>query len=435
MTDDEKTALLGLIDDLGDMLADLERSTDTGMRLRNALNNLVGSPVPENEGSLFNLRLVQATDSTLEVAWNKFPSGARFVYGRGGIDATGYGAWESASVVDVTGATFRSLKPDTAYPITVESGINSAVTVFRTLKAPVQDTPTTPPPATSGTWNSGAYATGHDVTELRGLQEGRGKPLGHVAVFPTRNGGLNGLASTWWMPPKDLGTMISVAVPLTLKDGTLGQDLSGPVNAMAQALKTDGRPTIIRLGWEMNLSGWSHKLTEANFAQWVSRYRQYSALFRTVMGNQALIGLNPNIGASQTGMKADWFNRLYSACLPYVDWIGPDTYDCWPAMTNQANIVEQWNREYGWKWWSAYAIKASKPLVIPEWGVASGTQWQGNQGLDNPRFIQEMRQFLDYHISQGGTVLAEAYFHDSESYLRSDFISNPKSGAAYNELF
>jgi hypothetical protein len=204
---------------------------------------------------------------------------------------------------------------------------------------------------------------------------------------------------------------------------------------MAQALKADGRPAMIRLGWEMNLDSWSHKLTEANFTQWTSRYRQYSALFRSIMGNQALIGLNPNIGGSQTGMRADWFSRLFSACLPYVDWVGPDTYDCWPAMTSEAAVTEQWSREYGWKWWSAFAIKSAKPLVIPEWGVASGEQWEGQQGKDNPRFITEMQKFLYYHISQGGTVLAEAYFHVSEKYLRSDFISNPKSGAKYNELF
>lgn len=436
MTDDEKTALLGLIDDLADIMASMERTTGDTVRLKNALANLAGSVAePPAQAPLLNLRLVSATDSTIEVAWDDIYPGATYAFSRTGVDATGYGDWESLPQADITGATFRSLKPDTTYPITVKSGLSSATGVFRTLPAPVADTPTTPPPATSTARNSGAYATGHSITELRKLQGDRGTPLGHVAVFPTRNQGLEAMGNAWWMPPKDLGTMISIAVPLCTEGGSLNQDISGPVSKIAAALKADGRPSIIRLGWEMNLNGWDHRLTEANFAQWVARYRQYSALFRTMMGGQSLIGLNPNVGGSQTGMRNDWFSRLYSACLPYVDWIGPDTYDCWPAMTSEVGVTEQWDREYGWKWWSAFAIKSAKPLVIPEWGVASGTQWAGNQGKDNPRFITEMRKFLDYHAYQGGTVLAEAYFHDSESYLKSDFTSNPKSGAEYNRLF
>jgi hypothetical protein len=202
---------------------------------------------------------------------------------------------------------------------------------------------------------------------------------------------------------------------------------------MAQALKADGRTAVIRLGWEMNLDGWAWKCTEANLAQWRRRWSQYYDLFKGILGDKALIGLNPNVGPSQTGMKGDWVELMWVSGK--VDWCGPDTYDCWEPFTSQANIDTQWNREFGWKWWSAKAIAKKIPLAIPEWGVSSGYQWAGHRGNDNPRFITEMSKFLKYHQDQGGTVLLDGYFHDSESYLLSDFKTNPKAGAEYNRLF
>ncbi|MBT0770728.1 hypothetical protein KIH74_17420 [Kineosporia sp. J2-2] len=279
------------------------------------------------------------------------------------------------------------------------------------------------------TWSSGVHTTGHSLDEARAFAARRGRPLGHFAVFPSRDAGPAGLADTWWLPPRDLGEMISVAVPMTYDGGSLADDLSEPLRRMAGALAADGRVCVIRLGWEFNLANWPWHVTEANLPQWRARFAQYASLFRAELGERALVGLNANIGGSQTGMRPDWAERVW---MPeHMHWAGPDAYDCYEPYTTDAAVAAHWNGQHGLRWWSDFALAQRVPLALPEWGVASGTQWAGHRGGDNPRYVAEMHAFLRYHVERGGTVLLDTYFHEREPYLRSDFDANPRAGAEY----
>jgi hypothetical protein len=283
------------------------------------------------------------------------------------------------------------------------------------------------------TWSSGVHTTGHSIEEAREFGERRGRPVGHFSAFPTRDAGPAGLADMWWMPPKDLGEMISVGVPMTYDGGSLTDDLSGPLRQMAQALNEDGRVCAIRLGWEFNLDNWPWFVSEDNLPQWRARFTEYSAVFHEELGERALVGLNANIGGSQTGMRPDWAERVWVPGA--MDWVGVDAYDCYEAYNTEGWITKHWEADFQLKWWSDYALSHGVPLALPEWGVASGTQWAGHEGGDNPRYITEMHKFLRYHTDRGGKVLLDTYFHDRDAYLRSDFVSNPKAGAEYVRLW
>ncbi|GAB6902065.1 glycoside hydrolase family 26 protein [Kineosporia succinea] len=279
------------------------------------------------------------------------------------------------------------------------------------------------------TWNSGVLTTGHSIEEAEEFARLRGRPLGHVAAFPSRDAGPDALASMWWLPPADLGDLISVGVPMAYDGGSLDDDLAGPLQSMAEALAADGRACALRLGWEFNLAGWPWFLSEATLPRWRERFVQYASIFREALGEKALIGLNANIGGSQTGMRADWAERVFVPEL--TDWVGVDAYDIYEPYTTDAQIAAHWNGRHGLRWWSDFALEHHVALALPEWGVASGTQWAGHQGGDNPRYIAEIHKWLRFHVDRGGDVLFETYFHHREPELLSDFGSNPRAGAEY----
>lgn len=284
--------------------------------------------------------------------------------------------------------------------------------------------------------NSGVYMPGNSATLASRFATYRGRALGNMSVFPTRDQGTAGLADTSFIPPAATADSLAVAMPMTLTD--LTDDLTAPATTLANAFKTDGRPVYLRLGWEMNLPEWPWAVTDnpattSNLTQWRARWSQLYDLFKTILGDQVQIGLNPNIGPAQTDLTGDWLDKIW--VTGKVDWVGVDAYDCYPPYTSAANIAEQLDRDYGLRWWSLQARARGVPLALPEWAVASGTQWAGNEGLDNPTYIQTIHDFIAEHIAAGGTFLFESYFHETASYLLSDFTSNPNAGAKYKALF
>lgn len=413
MSDDEIELLRTIqatIDELTSKLSSLAAQFD---QLTEALDGF------EVEVSISALSATSVT-----ITWEPVAGASSYEVSRDGTDSTGYPAWETDVPAEVNAFTFNNLIPNRQYVFTVVP-VNSE---FDALSSGAVIGTTEMLTTLPSAWNSGAYGTSHSVKEAQAIAKG------HVAVFPTRDKGTAGLENTWWMPAKDVGTAISVAVPLSLAGEPVGKrDLTASMTKIAKALKQDGRRAYIRLGWEMNLDLWAHKVTEANLSTWRADYSRYYDAFKTVMGEQAMIGLNPNIGRSQTGMSGDWVSRIWVDGK--VDWCGPDAYDCYPAFTTNANVDQQLNSTYGLRWWSARAIAKGVPMALPEWGVASGAQWAGNQGGDNPRYITEMRNFIAWHLSQGGVMLFDTYFSDSSAYLKSDFTSNPKAGAEYHRLW
>ncbi|GAB6901793.1 glycoside hydrolase family 26 protein [Kineosporia succinea] len=173
---------------------------------------------------------------------------------------------------------------------------------------------------------------------------------------------------------------------------TLAQNL---VNA-------DQGDSIIRLGWEFNLSAsrW-HPDTKANF---IGYWRHIVEAMRSVPGTEKLeFDWNPNIGGEV------YDSTKYYPGNQYVDYVGIDTYDIswvegsypYPKSCNaackQSSRETAWNNTlngtFGLNFWADFARSKGKPLTLPEWGL-----WErpdGHGGGDNKYYIQQMFDFIN----------------------------------------
>jgi hypothetical protein len=127
----------------------------------------------------------------------------------------------------------------------------------------------------------------------------------------------------------------------------------------------------------------------------------------------------------------------------YVDIIGVDFYDFWPALTSDA----LWHQHYmdqaagggphGIGAWLAYAQSRGKLLSIPEWGVVNSTKANCGCGGDNPVYVSHMHEFFAANASD---LAYESYFNlpvpgsDTTSVVYPP-TTNPSAAARYQALF
>jgi hypothetical protein len=115
-----------------------------------------------------------------------------------------------------------------------------------------------------------------------------------------------------------------------------------------------------------------------------------------------------------------------------VDAAGPDQYDCWPGMTSTANTKKLFEQPGGLDFWQDWTIDHDVALIVPEWGVSSGSRWAGVSGRDNPHYIRMMWNYFQ----NSPNLLMESYFNESAPYLKSDLLGqNPDAGELYRELW
>jgi hypothetical protein len=151
-------------------------------------------------------------------------------------------------------------------------------------------------------------------------------------------------------------------------------------NAFA-AIQTANPNAVIRLGWEMNLTGgevgtsgaWSWRVgnsggsTNAN-TQYVTAFQHVAAI------------------AHSYGFKVDWCPNIGAVSGPaehfypgdsYVDYIGLDFYDLYVAASPAAAWSYYLTEPYGLYWHAAFAALHGKPLVYDEWGIGAEGDAQG----------------------------------------------------------
>lgn len=343
--------------------------------------------------------------------------------------------------------TFTNLPADTKFLVTVVTALtlpsgadidqeDYVLTVsvgVVTAKAVVVTPPVDPPtPTPLVTWKSGAF-TSHDPARLHSFATMRNRPLDFAVVFPTRDKGIDGISARWYIDAAGDAPRICVGVPFATEGGSIAQDLTKPFTQMIKDLKADGRPVILRFAWEMNLPQWAHKVTDGNLAQWRSRWNQYYDQWKNGLQDQATVWFNPNFGANQSGLTGSieraWVDGK-------VDAAGPDAYDCWPAYLGDSDVAYHWSCVQGWQFWIDLCKRKNVPLVVPEWGVSSGSQWAGHCGNDNPRYITEMYNVFKKAKEQGVAIAGESYFDEPASYVASSLIDqNPNSRARYRSIW
>ncbi len=180
--------------------------------------------------------------------------------------------------------------------------------------------------------------------------------------------------------------------------------------------------TIVRLAWEFN----------GDWQQWAARKpADFVGCWRRIF--RAAESRAP-------GLRWDWtVNRGSSAGVmtdprkawpgkKYVDIVGVDTYDGWPAVLGRTGWNKQYKGAYGLKFWAEFARTKGKRLSVPEWGLYRGSNWAGHNGGDNPYYIKKMFGFFR---EQRGNLAYEAYFNDEIPEHLTALSVNPKGAAEY----
>ncbi len=271
-------------------------------------------------------------------------------------------------------------------------------------------------------FDSGAYAA-HSADQAARLAALRGADLDVVSVFPSRES-WSALHNSWWLssvPAGHRGT-VAIGMPTWPRNGNLATAAAGGYNAEWQRFGAEVAkryPTAyVRIGVEMNLpNGWH--ATAATKDQWIRAFQQASVSLKR--GGPALrVVWNPNEGVGQTGF-ADaaqvWPGDAY------VDVVGIDAYDWWPAYTSEASWIAHRDGRYGWNHWLNFARAHGKKFALPEWGLAK------DQVGDNPRFFGYVYPWMQANAAD---IAYESYFNEPDAYIRSDLLQqNPRGAAAY----
>lgn len=409
----------------------------------------VVTPPPVGPTPPASLNLVAKSGSSAGsavISWTLDPAKtvAALTSGRNGKDTSGAGPWSTAEAKTATSREFDKLIVGTAYTFTVTADYSdgteaTAIVTYTPTAGTTTPPPVTTPPGTTSAIGSGVGFMSDDTAAMMGQYKTiMGKPIPHVATFTSRGTSTdltdNNAATPWWADGIPAGTRLHLAVPICNDNGDLTADISPALAVVARQAAAIDPHAVIRLGWEYNLPSWAWKATDANLPTWQTAWRRGCAAMKAVAPG-LIIGQCANIGANQSGLSGDP-TRVF---VNEADFIGFDSYDGYPAMTNTANINTQVNGKYYWEWWASQALTLNRPLFVGEWGVANSA-WGGIG--DDPVFVSQFAAFKARSIARGVVWLGDSYFNEPASYIASDImrppgvtVSNPKTAANYKTLF
>jgi len=286
-------------------------------------------------------------------------------------------------------------------------------------------------------WSSGVYVPGSDPARHALFGTWRERPLDVVVDWPARQ--------TWsdvvdpaWLYRRWAGTpytkVFGVAMIPSNEGATLSACANGAYDSYWRQFGTNiaaaglAGDTVIRLGWEFNISSYAWSTSDPVL---------YADCWRRVV--TAAESTAPHL-------RWDWtVNRGRSALMPdpraaypgddYVDIVGVDSYDMWPAVTTEADWATHYSGSYGLRFWADFAAAHGKPMSVPEWGVISGSLAAGHNGGDNPFYIEHMVQFFR---SLGPALAYESYFNANGTGCGCALVDptqNPLAAAAYRSAY
>lgn len=278
------------------------------------------------------------------------------------------------------------------------------------------------------------------MTQVRAWESFRGSPVNAVLTFSDRSSWQT-MTSPWvGSGPEKFstfnGTWIISQPFFPTGGGDMNSCASGAYSShwadFGRWLVNKGRPTsIIRLAWEFNGNWFPWSVSKTSATTWVSCFRQVVGAIRSA-DPQARIdwALNAHSGGAWSVYPGD----------QYLDIIGVDSYDQWPASTTDAAFATQRAEATGLCSVIAFARQHGKQFSVPEWGLVgksdTGAGRAGQAGGDNPVYVRNMYRTL----AANRDVLAyEAYFNNSEANnVHSSLLNpneNPNGAAAYASLW
>ena len=359
----------------------------------------------------------------------------------------GYNAtWPTLGAAPAGGSGGAGTTPKATPPATVPI---QAPASPKPTTAPVRPAATTPPPAApvvpagggGGSVPGGmsGLAAG-SLTQVRAWEAFRGSPVNVVNTFTDRSSWQT-ITNPWLgSGPEKFSTFNGTWVISQPFFPNGGGDMNSCANgayssqwaSFGRWLVGKGRPaSIIRLAWEFNGDWFPWSVSKTNTTTWITCFRQVVSAIRST-DPQARIdwALNAHSPGGFTAYPGD----------AYVDIIGIDSYDQWPASTSDAAFAQQCAAATGLCSVIAFARAHGKQFSVPEWGLVSksdtGAGRAGAAGGDNPVYIRNMYNTFKANKD----VLAyESYFNNSEAgNVHSSLVNpneNPQGAATYASLW
>ncbi|GLY31158.1 glycosyl hydrolase [Kineosporia sp. NBRC 101731] len=331
-----------------------------------------------------------------------------------------------------------------------ESGTSATPTVAATGSSQVTETTA---PVTTGAAKKvpvGVFR-GTSPSEVQQFSQWLGKDATYAVDYSSRTtwdevANPTYMLSTW----QNSGYTMVYAVamlPTQVSSVSLAKGADGEYDqyftTLAQNLVAYGQgDSIIRLGWEFNVGGWTWHPKPDDNGDFVTYWRRIVKAMRAVPGAQDLkFDWNVNNGGDT------YDSTVYYPGKKYVDYIGVDVYDIsweedaypYPSeCTSACRLAHQeaaWanilDARFGLVFWSDFAESQGKKLSLPEWGL-----WErpdGHGGGDNSYFIQQMYEFID---NPQNNVGYQAYFDFTTDTKGTHALdSMPKAGARFKKLF
>jgi hypothetical protein len=279
-------------------------------------------------------------------------------------------------------------------------------------------------------WPSGVFLPNGTPAGAAAFAAWRKRPLDVV--------GVQGPQSTWasltdpaWLYRRWEGkpyTMVfSVAMlPLDVPGVSIRACAQGSYNArwkkFGKVINSYGLgSSIIRLGWEFN--GKWELWAATNPTAWAECWRQ----------------IVTSAWSTAPRLRWDWaVNRGLSSALAnpgqaypgnhYVNMIGIDSYDWWPAASSPGGWTMQLAGPQGLKYWLAFAKAHGKKLSVPEWG---NMRYGESSGGDDPAYVKDMRAFF---VANAPYIGFETVFQGPRASYDGGYLM-PRAANAYKVGF
>jgi hypothetical protein len=283
-------------------------------------------------------------------------------------------------------------------------------------------------------WASGAYLPNDTPAGAASFATWRGRPLDVVEDWSARATWSDIIDPTWlyqtWQGAPYTMSFGVAMLPENVAGVSLQACANGSYNSywrqFGSVISSYGLGhSIIRLGWEFNGDWYVWAATQPTV--WAKCWQQVVTSARS----------------TAPGLQWDWnVNRGVSGGLAdptqaypgnaYVNIVGVDSYDNWPAATTPAGWQTQLNGTQGLNYWLAFAKAHGKPLSVPEWAnVSSGP----SNGGDDVAYVNDMRSFF---AANAANIAYEASFQAVPSpteWAYGPGTAVPNSAAAYRAGF
>lgn len=296
-----------------------------------------------------------------------------------------------------------------------------------------------PASAAVGPRSGRAWHTGASIDQYASFARFRGRPLDTITCWCQHENwseivGLKG----GFVTARQSGARVSLAIaplPKSLNGVrnpgnwrlAANGSFDGYYTEFAKKLASSGtKNPIVRIGWENNgisrpwfcgTDGGAFKATWQRIASILRRY-------------------NPSVLTEWSNIKKGAQPGSILNYYPgdqYVDIVGVNYYDGWPALTTQSAWNSQYNAEYkggpyGIGAWYQFARSRGKQLGCSEWGINAGRYGC----IDNPLYIENMH---DFFVRNSGGIAYENYFNQKSYHQLMPGTRNPKASAKYRQLW